>query len=94
MKDLGLRKRTSDKLEGKRSDKQDVVWCVSRISVVLNWLNLNLSLASLFCPLYIGGQVSRIWSGLIQITMSVYDIISYFDYIYAWAYLRAPGILR
>jgi hypothetical protein len=33
--------------------------------------------------LYIGGQVSRIQSGSIQITMSVYDINSYFDYIYA-----------
>jgi hypothetical protein len=55
--------------------------------VVLNWLNLNLSLAGLSWPLYIGGQVSRIWSGSIQITLSVYDIISYFDYIYAWAYL-------
>jgi hypothetical protein len=60
---------------------------VSRISVVLNWLNLNLSLVSLSWPLYIGGQVSRIRSGSIQITMSIYGIISYFDYIYAWAYL-------
>jgi hypothetical protein len=32
-------------------------------------------------------QVSRIRSGSIQITLSVYDIISYFDYIYAWTYL-------
>jgi hypothetical protein len=32
--------------------------------------------------LYIGGQVSRIRSGLIQITVPVYDIISYFDYDY------------
>jgi hypothetical protein len=63
---------------------------VSRISVVLNWLNLNLSLAGLSWSLYIGGQVSRIQSGSIQITMSVYDIISYFDYIYAWAYLTGP----
>jgi hypothetical protein len=55
---------------------------VSRISVVLNWLNLNLSLAGLSWPLYIGGQVSRIRSGLIQITVSVYDIKSYFDYAY------------
>jgi hypothetical protein len=51
--------------------------------VVLKWLNLNLSLAGLFWPLYIGGQVSRSRSGSIQITLSVYDIISYFDYIYA-----------
>jgi hypothetical protein len=63
---------------------------VLRISVVLNWLNLNLSLASLSWPLYIGGQVSRIRSGLIQITMFVYDIISYFNYIYAWAHLMGP----
>jgi hypothetical protein len=58
------------------SVKQGMVWCVSRISVVLNWLNLNLSLAGLSWPLYIGGQVSRIQSGSIQITMFVYDIIS------------------
>jgi hypothetical protein len=64
--------------------------CVSRISVALNWLNLNLSLAGLSWPLYIGGQVSRIQSGSIQITMSVYDVILYFDYIYAWAYLTGP----
>jgi hypothetical protein len=65
---------------------------VSRISVVLNWLNLNLSLAGLSWPLYIGGQVSRIRSGSIQITSSVYDINSYFDYVYDWAYLnRSQG---
>jgi hypothetical protein len=66
---------------------------VSRICVVLNWLNLNLnlnpnlnlSLAGLSWPIYIGGQVSRIRSGLIQITVSIYDIISYFDYGYDWA---------
>jgi hypothetical protein len=51
--------------------------------VVLNRLNLNLSLAGLSWPLYIGGQVSRIRSDSIQITIFVYDIISYFDYIYA-----------
>jgi hypothetical protein len=68
---------------------------VSRISVVLNWLNLNLSMVGLSWPLYIGGQVSRMQLGSIQITMSVYDIISYFDYIYAWAYLTGPGgVLR
>jgi hypothetical protein len=60
---------------------------VLRISVVPNWLNLDLSLAGLSWPLYIGGQVSRIRSGSIQIIMSVYDVISYFDYIYAWSYL-------
>jgi hypothetical protein len=55
--------------------------------LVINWLNLNLSLAGLSWPLYIGGQVYRIRSGSIQITMSVYDIISYFNYIYIWAQL-------
>jgi hypothetical protein len=58
---------------------------VSRISVVFNWLNLNLSLTGLSWPLYIGGQVSRNRSGLIQIIVSVYDIISYFEYVYVWA---------
>jgi hypothetical protein len=58
---------------------------VSRISAVFNWLNLNLSLAGLSWPLYIGGHVSRIRSGSIQITVSLYDIISYFDYVYDWA---------
>jgi hypothetical protein len=53
--------------------------------LVINWLSLNLSLAGLSWPLYIGGQVLRIWSGSIQITIFVYDIISYFDYTYAWA---------
>jgi hypothetical protein len=64
--------------------------CVSRISVVLNWLNLNLSLSGLSWPLYIGVQVSRIQPGSIQITVSVYDINSYFDYAYDWAYLNGP----
>jgi hypothetical protein len=63
---------------------------VLRISMVLNWLNLNLSLAGLSWPLYIGGQVSRIRSGSIQITVSVYDINSYFDYAYDWSYLNGP----
>jgi hypothetical protein len=63
---------------------------VSRISVVLNWLNLNLSLAGLSWPLYIGGQVLRIRSGSIQITVPVYDINSYFNYVYAGAYLNGP----
>jgi hypothetical protein len=63
---------------------------VSIISIVLNWLNLDLSLAGLSWPLYIDGQVSRIQSGSIQITMSVYNVISYFDYNYPWAYLTGP----
>jgi hypothetical protein len=52
--------------------------------LVNNWLNLHLSLVGLSWTLYIGGQVSRIQSGLIQITMFVYDIIPYFDYDYTW----------
>jgi hypothetical protein len=72
------------------SVKQGVVMHVSRISVLLNWLNLNLSRADLSWSLYIGGQVSRIQSGLIQITVSVYEMISYFDYVYDWAYLNGP----
>jgi hypothetical protein len=51
--------------------------------LVDNWLNLNL--AGLSWPLHIGVQVSRNRSGSIQITMFVYDIISYFDYSYDWA---------
>jgi hypothetical protein len=51
--------------------------------LVISCLNLNLSLAGLSWPLYIGGQVLRIWSGLIQITVFVYDIVLYFDYNYA-----------
>jgi hypothetical protein len=43
--------------------------------LVENWLNLNLSPTGL----------SRNRSGSIQITMFVYDILSYFDYDYAWA---------
>jgi hypothetical protein len=53
--------------------------------LVDDWLNLNLSLAGLSWPLYIGGQFSRIRSDSIQIIMPVYDVISYFDYIYVWA---------
>jgi hypothetical protein len=50
--------------------------------LINNRLNLNPSLADLSWPLYIGGQVSRILSGSIQITMLEYNIISYFDYNY------------
>jgi hypothetical protein len=58
--------------------------------MVFNWLNLNLSLAGLSWPLYIGGQVSRSRTGLIQITVSIYNIISYFNYVYDWAKLNGP----
>jgi hypothetical protein len=37
------------------------------------------SLTVLSWPLYIGGQVSRIGRDPIQITISIYDINSYFD---------------
>jgi hypothetical protein len=63
---------------------------VSRIIMVLNWINLNLSLVGLSWPLYIGGQLSRTRSGSIKITMSIYDINSYFNYAYDWAYLNGP----
>jgi hypothetical protein len=46
-------------------------------------LTLNLSLAGLSWPLYIGGQVSRNRLGSIHITVSVYDMDSYFDYDYS-----------
>jgi hypothetical protein len=49
--------------------------CVEN-KIVNNWLNLNLSLAGLSWPLYIGGQVSKIRSGLIQITC-LYTISSH-----------------
>jgi hypothetical protein len=58
---------------------------VSRINMVVNLATLNQSLTGLSWPLYIGGQVSRNRSGLIHITMSVYDMDSYFDYEYSWA---------
>jgi hypothetical protein len=63
MKDLGsgeIGRRMNSKVG---LVKQGEVWCVSRLSVVLNWLNLNLSLAGLSWPLYVGGQVSRVRSG-------------------------------
>jgi hypothetical protein len=53
--------------------------------LVDNWLNLNMTLAGLSWPLYIGGQVSKFQSSSIQIIVSVYNIISYFDYIYVRA---------
>jgi hypothetical protein len=58
--------------------------CVEN-KLVDNWLNLNLSLVDLSWPLYIGGKVSRIRSGSIQITMFVYYIISYSYYNYDYA---------
>jgi hypothetical protein len=48
-------------------------------------LNLDLSLAGLSWPLFISVQVSRVWSGSIQISLYEmdYNTISYFDYDYA-----------
>jgi hypothetical protein len=71
MKDLGSGEKASDELEGKDYDKQSETWCVFENKLVTNWLNLNLSLASLSWPLYIGGQVSRNRSSSIQITMRI-----------------------
>jgi hypothetical protein len=62
--------------------------------LVNNWLNLNMPLAGLSWPLYIGGQVSRIRPDSRQITMHVYDIILYFDYIYVWAKLSLDNNLN
>jgi hypothetical protein len=60
--------------------------CVSAINVVVN-LAYSQSVPDrpLLAPIYIGGQVSRNQSGLTHITMSVYDMDSYFDYDYPWA---------
>jgi hypothetical protein len=43
------------------------------------WLAFNLSLTVPSWPLYIDGQVSRIGRDPIQITISIYDMNSYFD---------------
>jgi hypothetical protein len=58
---------------------------VSRIYMVVNLAYSQSVPGRLSWPLYIGGQVSRNQSGLIHITVSVYDINSYFDYDYSWA---------
>jgi hypothetical protein len=43
------------------------------------WLAFNLSLTVPSWPIYIDGQVSRIGRDPIQITISTYDMNSYFD---------------
>jgi hypothetical protein len=43
------------------------------------WLAFNLSLSVPSWPLYIGGQVSGIGRDPTQITVSTYDMNSYFD---------------
>jgi hypothetical protein len=70
--DKGLRiggRGHQDELEGKRlkQTRRNLVRVENKL--VTNWLNLNLSLAGLTWPLYIGGQVSKIRSGSIKITM-------------------------
>jgi hypothetical protein len=59
--------------------------CVSRISVVSNLAQSQSVPGRPLLALYIGGQVSRKRSGSIQITASLYDTDSYFDYDYVWA---------
>jgi hypothetical protein len=46
---------------------------------VKTWLAFNLSHTVPSWPLYIDGQVSRIGWDLTQITISIYDMTSYFD---------------
>jgi hypothetical protein len=53
--------------------------------LVKNWLNLNLSLAGLSWPLYIGGQVSKNPVRFNTNYNVEYNMISYFDYDYTWA---------
>jgi hypothetical protein len=67
------------------SYKQGETWCVFDNKLVVNWLNLNLSLAGLSWPLFIGGQVLRNRSGY----NVDYNMISYSDYDYTWAYLSS-----
>jgi hypothetical protein len=74
----------SSKVKVQRNKIRRNLMCVEN-KLVINWLNLNVPLAGPSWPLYIGGQVSRIRSGSIQIIMYVYDINSYFNYVYIWA---------
>jgi hypothetical protein len=64
--------------------------CVSRISVVLDFAqSQSVPGRPLLAPIY-SGQVSRNRSGSIQITTSLYDTDSYFDYDYALSQLNGP----
>jgi hypothetical protein len=74
MKDIGSGKRGSDELEG--NDKHGEVWRVSRISVVLNWLNLNLSLA---------GDTSQTYLQFLMLHACSYTICFEFFYI-SWCF--------
>jgi hypothetical protein len=64
-----------DELEGKISQTR---W-LSKVNVGINWLAFDLSLTIPSWPLYIDGQVSRIGWDPTQITISIYDMNSYFD---------------
>jgi hypothetical protein len=72
----------SDKLEGK--DQSNKACIENKHGDHLDLLSICPWPASPG-PLYIGSQVSRNRSGLIHITVSVYDIDSYFGYDYSWA---------
>jgi hypothetical protein len=76
MKDLGSGDRASDELEGKISQTR----CVSKINMGVNLACFqSIPHRPLLAPIYIGGQVSRIGRDPIQITISTYDMNSYFD---------------
>jgi hypothetical protein len=65
----------SDELEGKVSQTR----CVSKVNVGVEPSLLSIYPSVLSWPLYIDGQVSRIGWDPIQITISTYDMNSYFD---------------
>jgi hypothetical protein len=74
----------SDELEGK--DQSNKACIENKHGVQLGYSqSVILYLTGLSWPLYIGGQVSRNQSGLIHITISIYDMDSYFDYDYTWS---------
>jgi hypothetical protein len=72
MKDLGSGERTSDKLEGRVSDKQGK-YGVSKVNLGLILAQFDVSLAGLSWPLLIGGQVPRNRSGSTQISLHHID---------------------
>jgi hypothetical protein len=79
MKDLGSGEGAPDELEGK--DQSNKACNENKCGAGLGSISIC-PWHGLSWPLYIGGQVSRIRSGSIQITVYVYDINSYFDYVY------------
>jgi hypothetical protein len=58
--------------------------------------NLDLSLAGLSYPLFIGCEVSRVQSGSIQISLfkTDYNTVSYFDYDYALIPILGLAFMR